>query len=128
MNRKEVKTLEEVENIITPLATGEYVIDVKPLPDNSGYAIEWELHKTYVAFADGKEYLDEVWRTEDGRVLQIQDIEPEHCRNILRMIIRQNRELLDKIDNIFESVITGDDQLDGPTIEIESANTKKYLH
>lgn len=53
--------------------------------------VEWQEHKTYVAH-DGREFLDEVWTTQDGTMIQIQDLSPEHARNIIRMMLRNERE------------------------------------
>lgn len=90
--RKEVKTIEEAETLVESLHNeSKYIIEVLTLPEDIGYAVQWQEHKNYTSL-DGKEWPDEVWRTENGCLLQIQDIEPEHCRNILRMILRQNRE------------------------------------
>lgn len=105
MNRKELKTVEEVDEFIKPIATGEFVIDIKVLPEDAGYAVEWQEYKSYTSFADGKEYPDELWRTEDGRLLLVQDIEPEHCRNILRMMLRQERLAEAKLNNLFQSLV-----------------------
>ena len=90
--RKELKTIEEAQAFVDALYKEEkYIIEVLQLTGDAGYAIQWQEHKSYTSL-DGKEWPDEVWRTEDGRLLQIQDIEPEHCRNILRMMLRQERE------------------------------------
>jgi hypothetical protein len=90
--RKELKTIEEAQSFVDALYKEEkYIIEVLQLAGDSGYAIQWQEHKSYTAY-DGKVWPDEVWRTEDGRLLQIQDIDPEHCRNILRMMLRQERE------------------------------------
>lgn len=90
--RKEIFSTEETESFVNQLFDEKkYVINVQPLPDNNGYLVQWQEHKTYKAY-DGKEFPDEAWLTEDNRMLLIQDIEPEHCRNILRMMLRQERE------------------------------------
>jgi len=90
--RKELKTIEEAQSFVDALYKEEkYIIEVLQLAGDAGYAIQWQEHKSYTAY-DGKVWPDEVWRTEDGRLLQIQDIDPEHCRNILRMMLRQERE------------------------------------
>ncbi len=34
---------------------------------------------------------DEVWVTKDGRRIEVKDLEEEHCREILRMLIRNAR-------------------------------------
>ena len=89
--RKEISTIEEAQSFVDSLYKEEkYIIEVLQLAAG-GYAVQWQEHKSYTAY-DGKVWPDEVWRTEDGRLLQIQDIEPEHCRNILRMMLRQDRE------------------------------------
>lgn len=89
--RKEIDTIEEAQSFVDALYKEEkYIIEVLQLAAG-GYAIQWQEHKSYTAY-DGKVWPDEVWRTEDGRLLQIQDIDPEHCRNILRMMLRQERE------------------------------------
>jgi len=89
--RKEIGTIEEAQTFVDALYKEEkYIIEVLQLAVG-GYAVQWQEHKSYTAY-DGKVWPDEVWRTEDGRLLQIQDIDPEHCRNILRMMLRQERE------------------------------------
>lgn len=35
---------------------------------------------------------DEVWTTRDGREIPVRDLQDEHCRNILRMLLRKRRE------------------------------------
>lgn len=92
--KKTVLTYEEMQALVEPLVESKlYVIDVQELEDNAGYTVQWLEHKTYVAY-DGETYPDEVWLTEDNRLLLVQDIDPDHCRNILRMILRNDRESL----------------------------------
>lgn len=89
--RKEVGTIEEAQTLMESLyEEKKYIIEVLQLA-KGGYAVQWQEHKMYTSF-DGKSWPDEVWMTEDGRLLQIQDIEPEHCRNIIRMMLRRERE------------------------------------
>jgi len=102
--RQEFKTYEELEAFVNPmLAEEKYVMDIRRLPDG-GYSVQWQEHKTYTAF-DGKVFPDEVWLTEDDRMLLIQDIEPEHCRNILRMMLRQEREARAALDGLTERLL-----------------------
>ena len=91
-------------------AEGKYVIDIKELPDNTGYTVEWQEHKTYIA-VDGQEYFDEVWTTQDGTPLLIQDIEEAHCRNILRMLLRKRRESADLVNDLTSRLADVLDQL-----------------
>lgn len=53
--------------------------------------VEWQEHKTYIA-QDGKEFFDEIWTTNEGDMIQVQDLSPEHARNIIRMMLRNERE------------------------------------
>lgn len=55
------------------------------------YVVQWIEHKMYTAH-DGKEFFDEVWTTVDGEMKLIQDLEPEHARNVLRLLLRNERE------------------------------------
>lgn len=99
--RKEISTIEDAQNFVDALYKEEkYIIEVLQLAAG-GYAVQWQEHKSYTAY-DGKVWPDEVWRTEDGRLLQIQDIDPEHCRNILRMMLRQEREAAERIRDLAE--------------------------
>ena len=36
---------------------------------------------------------DEVWTTKDGRKIAVGDMSEEHAKNILRLLIRQRREI-----------------------------------
>jgi hypothetical protein len=103
--KQEFKTYEELEAFVNPkLAEEKYVMDIRQLPNGAGYSVQWQEHKTYTAF-DGKVFPDEVWITEDDRMLLIQDIEPEHCRNILRMMLRQEREARAALDGLTERLL-----------------------
>lgn len=55
------------------------------------FGLEIQPAKMYKA-QDGKEYRDEAWLTADGRLIQIQDLTEEHAKNILRRVIRDQRE------------------------------------
>jgi len=128
--RKELKTIEEVQAFVDALYKEEkYIIEVLQLTVG-GYAVQWEEHKSYTAY-DGKEWPDEVWRTEDGRLLQIQDIEPEHCRNILRMMLRQERKAASRLQALMDAVRAdlqegSEDPVDGSFIP--DSNDKPVIH
>lgn len=53
--------------------------------------VSWVPVKNYVA-VDGKEYPDEAWITQKGEMFLIADLTEAHAKNILRMIIRRDRE------------------------------------
>jgi len=90
--KKQIDTIEEARAFVEALhEEKKYVIWVRSNPDGIGFIVNWQIHKTFITY-DGKEFPDEVWQTEAGDLKLIQDIEPEHCRNILRMILRQERE------------------------------------
>jgi hypothetical protein len=91
--KQTLKTFEEVQALIDGLMEEKkYAIDIQELGDNAGYIVNWQETKMYTAM-DGKEYPDEFWITKDNDMLLVQDISPEHCRNILRLLLRNNREM-----------------------------------
>jgi len=96
--KKEIGNEEELREFLIPLISeGKYVFDISKCAN--GFIVQWQEQKTYTAH-DGKVFPDEVWITEVGEMKQIQDIEAEHCRNIIRMMIRKNRELNNAIDSM----------------------------
>jgi hypothetical protein len=102
--KREVDTIEEAEAIVNPLlAENKWAVTVAQTKDNK-FIVQWSEHKMYTA-QDGKEYHDEVWTTKEGEMKFIQDIDPEHARNILRMIIRQDREDKKALDEMYQQVI-----------------------
>lgn len=82
----------------------KWIIDVKQEVENGPYIVEWQEHKFYTSL-DGKEYHDEVWRTKDDRLILVQDLTEDHCRNILRMILRQEREADDSGEQLRQQLI-----------------------
>lgn len=88
--KQEFDTIEEAQEVAEPLiADGNYNVLVGMLRTGK-FEVQWERQKTYVAM-DGKEYSDEIWVTQSGEIKSIQDMEPEHVRNVLRMMIRNQR-------------------------------------
>jgi hypothetical protein len=65
-------------------------IDVVKLTDET-FDVMWVENKKYTTH-DGKEFIDEVWTKEDGTMIVCQDLELEHAKNIIRMILRKQRE------------------------------------
>ncbi len=119
MEKKEFATIDEVKEFVNPMVDEKkWVIDVRQKGKEGPFLVQWCEHKMYTTL-DGKEFHDEVWRKEDGTIMLVQDIELEHARNIIRMILRQDREaeeagamLREKIAAILESGTLGD-YLDG---------------
>lgn len=124
--KQEVKTLEELETLVRPILNShKYVIEVQELPDTAGYKVQWQEHKTYTA-QDGKVFPEEVWFNQAGEMLQIQDISPEHCRNILRMILRNERELNDSFKNLTDHLVDAYQQ--GGLINTDPEEVSPTLH
>lgn len=129
-----IKKLVELEDFVRQLQVEGNVVEVSQLTDHN-FEVRWVKGKTYIAF-DGAEYPDEAWVTEDGRMLLIQDLSEDHAKNIIRMIIRQDREtavrvqeLANKMSEAFE--IGGLDALMDlePSAKNEDAPpTGSYLH
>lgn len=63
--------------------------------------MQWIEQKFYTA-QDGKDYRDEVWTTIEGEMKLVQDLEPEHARNVVRMILRNERERKAAMDALLE--------------------------
>ena len=128
--KKEVQTLEEAEAIVNPLmAEKKWAVSVIQKTEGS-YMIQWVEHKKYTAL-DGKEFFDEVWTTRDGDMKMIQDLEPEHARNVLRMILRKDREAANLMSDIFKEMAEGldfDDDTDEDENSVHTEPEKKLLH
>lgn len=68
--------------------SADNTIDVFEEADGT-FRITWLPVKTYIV--DGVAVPDEVWTKEDGTMINCQDLELEHAKNIIRMILRQER-------------------------------------
>jgi hypothetical protein len=124
--KKVIFSTEETETFVNQLLTEQkYVIDVQELPDAAGWIVQWQEHKTYKAL-DGKEFPDEVWLTEDNRLFLVQDLEPEHCRNILRMMLRNERELKERFAQLSDHLVEIVQQ--GGLIESDAEEVQHTLH
>lgn len=129
-----IKKFKELEDFVRQLQSEGNVVEVSRLNDLS-FEVRWVKGKTYIAF-DGAEYPDEAWVTEDGRMLLIQDLSEDHAKNIIRMIIRQDRETAARVQEIASKMAAafGSGELDALT-DLDS-NTKNedappggsYLH
>lgn len=104
--KKEATTFEEAEAIINPLvAENKWAITVMQNADGT-FTIQWLEHKKYTA-QDGKEFHDEIWTTKEGEMKLVQDLEPEHARNILRMLLRKDREATQAMNALFQQAAEG---------------------
>jgi hypothetical protein len=101
--KAEAATFEEAEAIINPLiAEDKWAINVVQ-QTNGTFSIQWVEHKKYTA-QDGKEFFDEIWVTREGDMKTIQDMEPEHVRNVLRMMLRKDREAAEAMNSFFKQM------------------------
>lgn len=103
-------TVDKADEFVAKLYDEQkFVINARHLPDSSGIEIQWIEHKPYKAH-DGKEFFDEVWVTEDGEMKLIQDLEPEHARNVLRMLLRQERAARQVMNTLMENLVNIDEE------------------
>lgn len=127
--KKQVSTREEMEAFVAPLIEeNKYVIDIKEVKADGSFIIQWQEHKKYTAI-DGKEFHDEVWVTEAGDIIQVQDLPLAHAHNIIRMYLRRERESRALIESLTEQLMDELDIQEDDGLEIpESLPTSKTLH
>ncbi len=104
---------EECTDFMNELVTTGKTVDVTKTKDGN-YRVHWVDQKMYTSFT-GQIHPDEVWTKEDGTMLHVQDLEPEHAKNIIRMMLRQSREAqikLSELANKMSNSLFGDDEDD----------------
>lgn len=102
--KKHFDSYKEMKEFLNSLlGETKYVVDINKTEDDS-YDVQWKEHLTYIA-QDGKVYPDEAWMTKNGELKLIQELEEEHAKNILRMIIRKEREVLAQTENLADKII-----------------------
>jgi hypothetical protein len=122
---KEIADPAEVRAFIETLtAENKYVINILQRTSDDVYIISWQEHKMYTG-QDGIEYPDEVWVTIDYRTILVQDLEVEHCRNVLRMLLRQRRETGAVLAQLAESLRTVAEDVEAEEV---SDNVNRVLH
>lgn len=131
--KAEFDTIEQASAFVQPLIDEKkYVISAVKTKEGK-IIVSWEEQKKYTA-QDGKEYTDEVWMTEDGRMIQIQDLEPEHAKNIIRMMLRQEREARASLEEYMASMVerltdpTDEANVEPPGLGTDDPNTPRTLH
>jgi hypothetical protein len=105
----------------------KYVIDIFQHPGETGFEVQWIELRDYLAH-DGKSYPDEVWMTEKGEMKLIQDLEPEHARNIIRMVLRNERALKVATEELMKSIQNGEFNVEDETLEIPAVTQPRVLH
>ena len=130
--RQECATLEEAEALVKTLQAEEkYVISA--LQRDGFVEVQWLEHLKYTA-QDGQEFYDEVWLTREGKMMLIQDIGLDHCRNILRMMLRNEREAEASMKTLTETLAATLGELAGEIDELPedapavSAEPARVLH
>jgi hypothetical protein len=112
MMKAEFDTMEEAEAFIAPmLEENKYAISAIMTKEGK-VLIQWEVQKKYIA-QDGQEFTDEIWMTKEGNLIHIQDLEPEHAKNIIRMMLRNERLAKARME---EYLATALDELAGQDI------------
>jgi hypothetical protein len=79
------------------------------------FRVNWIANKMY-RLSTGKEVVDEVWTKEDGTMIVCQDLEPNHAKNIIRMMLRNKRkrhkedqEILEQLHTVLQNLQTLDE-------------------
>jgi len=100
--------LEALDHLNT-LGEGDNTIEVTKTQDGL-YCVSWLENVNYVSFT-GETHIDEVWTKEDGTMIAVQNLELAHAHNIIRMILRNERErnkatalIIDQLENLFNAV------------------------
>lgn len=127
---KEVDTLDEAMAIVEPMRLEDkWAITVSNTPAGK-FLVRWMEQKKYTA-QDGIEYRDEVWITSDGKMKLVQDLEPEHAKNIIRMMLRQERESKAAMETLYQQIsehLTGMSEEYEENDETEQIPTGQILH
>lgn len=131
MKTKDFLSMDGVQDFIEDLHQSGNIVDLYRT-DSGIYRVSWIENKTYVSHT-GDIHDDEVWITEDGRMIHIQDLEPEHARNIIRMMIRNSKEAINAQYNTMGAIAEainqimqdGDDSIDDNDNDNE---TPRVLH
>lgn len=91
MNRFETKDADEAQAKYEEiLKNPNHAVDAFRLEDGT-FRLTWIELPKYTA-QDGKQYTDEAWVTKEGDVIAVQDLSEAHAKNIIRMMLRQQRE------------------------------------
>jgi hypothetical protein len=112
-------------------------IDVLKTADGT-FRVNWVPNQMYTAL-DGKEYVDEVWTMQDGTMIVCQDLEVGHAKNIIRMMLRNERErrrveqeMMDSLTQAMQQAgpVAGDDSEsdDLPQWMTEPSEAGRVLH
>ena len=90
MNTKDGLTEEAAFNLATQLTEADNTVDFAKTPDGL-YHVNWIKNKKFISYT-GDEHTDEVWTKADGTMIAIQDLDLPHAKNIIRMMLRNERK------------------------------------
>lgn len=128
--KKIIEGIDALNEFLELMIKEEFVVGAKEIELNK-FEVQWEVRKKYIAH-DGKEFLEEAWMTEDGQMIQIQDLSEAHAKNILRMIIRQRREserALAAMEKLFQAMGGAEDELEElGDVPVSTTTGKPMLH
>lgn len=116
MNKKSFNSFDAASSFADDLAKEEkWAVDIIPDKDSSSYSVCWIEQKHYTSHS-GEVHLDEVWVTAEGEMKCIQDLDAEHARNIIRMLIRNERRQLEAMQDAFAAIASMHDSLEVDTL------------
>lgn len=92
MNKKEFANYQDAEAFVASLQSEhKWAIDFRQNTRTGEFLVCWIEHKLYKAH-DGKEFHDEIWVNQEGIMTCVQDMDAEHAKNALRLLLRNERE------------------------------------
>jgi hypothetical protein len=104
MNKKEFTEYDELRKFVEPLiAEQKWAIDVRQNTTTGIYMALWIEHKS-VEREGGTKEPDEIWTTRTGDMICVQDMSETHVRDVLRMLLRNEREQRAMIDNLAQQM------------------------
>lgn len=72
-------------------------------PENDQYIVEWWLYKSIIR--DGVEEKDEVWITETGEPILVQDMTEDQAKDAVRAILREDRKLSEDMNRALGDLV-----------------------
>lgn len=102
MQTQTFPTPDEAIAFATELQNKGFIVNAHQL-SNGTSIVRWIPKQKYIDH-DGVERDEEVWVTRDNGLINVADLSPEHARNIIRMILRQDREAQQAYNNALTQI------------------------
>jgi hypothetical protein len=116
MNKKEFTDYEELRKFVEPMiAEQKWAIDVRQNTETGVYMALWIEHKN-VERDGGVKEPDEIWTTRMGEMICVQDMSEKHVRNVLRMILRSEREQCMLLETLMKQMAGEQDLTPNPAV------------